>query len=278
VKTIVTHLTPDLDALTACWLIKKYLPGWNEAELKFVPAGSTLDNKLPETDKNIIHVDTGFGRFDHHQNNDNTCAAKLVYRYLIEQSHIFDKEREAQEHLVNFINEIDHFNQVNYPEALNDRFEFYLFQIVEGLRSVSKKNDSFIPTVFLLLEAELQLLKNKVKAEIEIKKGFIFQSSWGKSLALETKVNEAVNLALRSRFVLVIQKNPETGNVRIKTLPDSDKYDLTRLYEAILKKDKKGVWFFHSAKTMLLNGSANNPKFIPSPLSLKQIIAIVNSI
>ena len=40
-KLIVTHLRPDLDAATAAWLIYTHLPGWSNAEFRFIPAGST---------------------------------------------------------------------------------------------------------------------------------------------------------------------------------------------------------------------------------------------
>ena len=42
-KIIVTHAAPDLDAVTSVWLIKRFLQGWNEAEVRFVPAGQRLN-------------------------------------------------------------------------------------------------------------------------------------------------------------------------------------------------------------------------------------------
>ena len=41
-KIIVTHTSPDLDAITSIWLIRKFLPGWEDAVVKFVPAGERL--------------------------------------------------------------------------------------------------------------------------------------------------------------------------------------------------------------------------------------------
>ncbi len=54
-KTIVTHLSPDLDAIASCWLIKKYLTDWDSAEIRLVPAGTTLNNEPPDDNKEIIH-------------------------------------------------------------------------------------------------------------------------------------------------------------------------------------------------------------------------------
>ncbi|EKD65010.1 MAG: hypothetical protein ACD_50C00217G0002 [uncultured bacterium] len=41
-RIIVTHASPDLDAITSAWLIRKFLPGWDSTEVRFVPAGERL--------------------------------------------------------------------------------------------------------------------------------------------------------------------------------------------------------------------------------------------
>ena len=54
-------------------------PGWDKAEVKFVPAGKTLNSNPPDVDPEIIHVDTGLGKFDHHTTGDKSvCAAVKV--------------------------------------------------------------------------------------------------------------------------------------------------------------------------------------------------------
>src|SRR5260221_1621815 len=76
-KIIVTHMSPDWDAITSVWLLKKYLAGWQDAAVKFVPAGQRLNNiklKSENVEQNdpiervgedeIIHVDTGLGPLD----------------------------------------------------------------------------------------------------------------------------------------------------------------------------------------------------------------------
>src|SRR3989344_8089920 len=80
---IVTHSNPDLDAVSAIWLLKRFITGWADAELAFVPAGETY--KDDKTNRHIVHVDTGMGDFDHHQDNRDTCAAKLILSYMVGQ-------------------------------------------------------------------------------------------------------------------------------------------------------------------------------------------------
>ncbi|HLD24715.1 MAG TPA: hypothetical protein VJB96_02245 [Patescibacteria group bacterium] len=46
-KTIVTHIGPDLDVITSTWLVKTFFPGWEEAEVAFVPAGTNARPAYP---------------------------------------------------------------------------------------------------------------------------------------------------------------------------------------------------------------------------------------
>jgi len=276
-KTIVTHLSPDLDAIASVWLIKKYLPNWNDAEVKFVPSGTTLDNQSPDSDKDVIHVDTGLGKFDHHQTNDYTSATKLVYKYLMGRDYIDEKEIKPLEKIIEYVNSTDHFAEVFYSDPEADRYDFMIRQLVDGLKVINSDEAKLMEIIFLLLESALIVFKNKVNAEEEINRGFVFKSYLGRSLALESKNEEAVKLALKKGFTLVIRRHPEVGFTRIKTIPEK-KYSLRPIYEKILEVDKKGSWFFHISGHMLLNGSSGNPKLIPTTLSINKIIEIVKAI
>lgn len=276
-KLIVTHQSVDLDAITACWLIKRFLPDWVESDLALVPAGSTLHDLPPDSKPSVIHVDTGMGKFDHHQTDDYTSASKRVFEYLVKENYIASKLQKALEKLITIVNDSDHFGEVYYPEAASDRYDFLLSQIIEGLKAPLHDDKKITEIGFILLDAVFQILKNKVNAEEAIKKGFVFHSKWGKSLAIESKNEEAVKLALKLGFRFVVKKDPDRGNVRIKTLPGK-KLDLTPLYNQIKKYDKRGTWFFHVSKNMLLNSSSKNPNFIPTPLTLQKLIEIIKSL
>lgn len=277
-KVIVTHLSPDLDALTSLWLVKKFFPGFSKAKIVFVPAGSTYNNKEVDKDKEIIHVDTGFGQFDHHQTTEYTSATKKVFEYLKEKKILKKNQVEPLERLVNQVNDFDHFAQVFYPEATSDYFDFLLPEIIDGgLKSVVEKDEKVVDLIFPLLDALFNLFCKKVKGEKELKKGYTFQSFWGKSLVIETKNEEVLKIALKSGYKLVARKDPEKGNIRIKTLPKKE-LNLKPLYEKIISLDKKGTWFFHISGNLLLNGSAKNPHFTPSSLTTQNLIKIIKSI
>ncbi|KKQ23145.1 MAG: hypothetical protein US40_C0018G0016 [Candidatus Roizmanbacteria bacterium GW2011_GWC2_37_13] len=277
-KIIVSHLSPDIDSITAVWLIKRFLPGWEDAEIKFVPAGSTLDNKLPDDNPEIIHVDTGFGLFDHHQNNKYTSAAQLVFQYLKEKDYLKKKHISALERMISQITDFDHFSEVYFPDPAADHYEFMVHKIIEGgLKAVLKDDLKINETVFPFLDAMLNIFVKKINAEDELKKGFVFTSLWGKSIVIETKNEETTKLALKKGYKLVAKKDPEKGNIRIKTLPDK-KLNLKPLHEKIIEADQKATWFLHASGNMLLNSSSKNPNFIPSKLSLSRLIEIIKSV
>lgn len=277
-KIIVAHLSVDLDAISSAWLLKKFRPGWEDAQLRFVPAGSTLDNKPVDENPDIAHVDTGLGMFDHHQIADrNLCAAKRVFDYLVDQKHIKPHDKEPLSRIVDFAVQIDNFKEIFFPDPTSDIYDFSLHQIIEGLKGVVTTDLERCELGFTLLDGVLQLFRNKVKAEKEVKQGLIFQSKWGKSLGLETGNEEALRLAVLSGFKLVVRKDPERGNIRIKTMPDKA-LDLTPVYERLKEADSKATWFLHISKNMLLNGSSKNPNSIPSYLSLQKVIEIIKKI
>ncbi|OGK24645.1 hypothetical protein A3A46_01260 [Candidatus Roizmanbacteria bacterium RIFCSPLOWO2_01_FULL_37_13] len=276
-KTIVTHFSPDLDAISSCWLIKKFLPGWQNALIKFVPAGSTLNNLPPDDNPEIIHVDTGLGKFDHHQTNIKTCSAEKILDYLKKNGLIKMKLLEPLTRLVSFVIEDDHFLEVYYPEPEADRYEFLLNNTIDGVKIVLAEDQKLAEFVFVILDGTLEKFKKKIAAEEETKKGLIFQSYLGKSFAVESPNDEVLRFAQKIGYQLVIRKDPKFGNIRIKCPPEP-KLDLTPIYNKILKIDSIGSWFLHSSKHMLLNGSPKRPDQIPSPLSIRQIIEIVKSV
>jgi hypothetical protein len=277
-KTVVTHISPDMDAATSVWLIQKYLPGWKDAQLEFVPTGSTLNKMEPDADPDIIHVDTGLGKFDHHQFKEKLSASKVVYDYLKKQNCLPIYDIEPLERLTNFVNIIDNFGEVYFPNPTDDVYDFTIYQLVEGLKPTMPGNEDLIRFISSALEGILQVLINKMRAEKEIPHGMVIPISWGKALVIESKNEELVKLAQKMGYQLVARKDPARGFIRIKCIPE-EKYDLTALHDKILKKDKTGTWFLHASKHMLLNGSSKNPDFFKaSSLSLQDLIELIREI
>src|SRR5690242_3131874 len=128
---IITHASPDWDAIGSVWILKRFLPGWDNAKVEFVPAGQRsvrVAQKVKEADTQIIvesgdtkiiHVDTGLTPLDHHQIYDiNICSVSRSWDYVLKENTNLhattsDQKREdkiaAVERIVKYMVELDHF-------------------------------------------------------------------------------------------------------------------------------------------------------------------------
>jgi hypothetical protein len=271
-KTIVTHIGPDLDAITSIWMIKKFFHEWEESAVVFVPAGETLGGLPPDDNPDIWHVDTGFGTFDHHQTNDNICSATLIYECV--KKHW--KEDEALERLVTVVNDYDHFREVFFPDSTSDYWDLSAISAIDGWRLMYTDNPvKVVASGMDMLDGMYKTFQNKVWAEKEIKeKGIMFDTPWGKGLAVKTTNDEVVHLGQKMGYAVVIRKDPNKGYIRIKTLP-KDSIDLSKAFEILKSQDLNATWFLHVSHHMILNGSSKNPNMKPTSLTLDQIIDIL---
>ncbi len=281
---IVTHQGPDLDAISAVWLLKRFLTSdWGEARVEFVAAGQKLSpermEELSVAEDQVIHVDTGLGAFDHHQEEmggKRACAASLVFE-LIGQRQADKKQNAALKYLIEYVTQIDHFENCYWPEASDFRYQLSIHNLIEGAQLTDVYDDErLLQFGFDMLDAGYAKLRSEVKAdEIIQKKGQHFTHGEWKALAIPTSSKDVEKRAQVLGIDLVIRKDEDQGSVRIKATPRSG-IDLTEVYEAILEKDKVGTWFLHNSKRMLLNGSRKSSQ-VPTPLSLVQVVKIVKS-
>lgn len=274
-KTIVTHIGPDLDAITAIWLVKVFFPGWEEAALAFVPAGKTLKDLPPDDNPEIIHVDTGFGKFDHHQTDEDTCAAKLIYDEIKDNK----GENVPLARLVAVVNDIDHFREVDYPNPTADYWEFLAPSLIDGWRLIYGEDPLKIVHLGMeVLDSVYKIFQNKVWAEREIaEKGIEFMTRWGKALGVETTNDEVVHLGQKMGYNMVVRKDTKKGYLRVKALPRPE-IDLEPLYNQLKADEPEATWFLHASHHMVLNGSTKNPEMKPTSKSLSEILEIIKKI
>ncbi len=296
-RKIVTHKSSDLDAIGSVWLLKRFFPGWEDAEVEFVNAGDKLQGAYENVGQAIelcdrietIHVDTGMGALDHHQTSDNNiCAAKLTFDYVLTneqtQLHKHDNQKESVRRIVEIVIDDDHFQEVYYPDATNDVYETGIVAIIQGYKILHRLEDKELCVfVFELLDTIMHNLEAKIWAENEIKeKGIEFESKWGKAVAVETLNDEVLKQAQMMGYKLSIRKDSSYGYLRIKALPDkrggeSLNIDLTEAYEKLKSIDPEASWFLHASKRMLLNGSSKNPDMNVSKLTLDQVIDVLKN-
>ncbi len=284
-KLIVTHHAPDLDAIGAVWLLKRFdSQHYADAKVEFVPPGSQIeDYKLRELGINkedVIHVDTGLGEFDHHQPENGhkfICATSLVFDYIC-QIQPDKKDNKALKTIVDFVTEIDHFKEIYWPDADSLRYEFMIHQLIEGLSQFDPhNNDSLLNFGMTCLDAVYTQLTQVHKADELIETmGQTFTLPQGECLAIETDNNDVTKRGQKRGFMMVVRKDQQKGNIRIKVRPDAD-MDLKPVADEISKLKDPGEWFYHPSGKMLLNGSSKK-QHKPSQLSLKEVVQIIKQI
>lgn len=292
-KIIITHSSPDLDAITSVWVIKRFLPDWHDATVEFVPAGNrsqriknpNLEEVIEVSGKDeIVHVDTGLGPLDHHQTSDqNVCGASRAWDYVKSQIITLKSQEvkhEAVDRIVKIVVDYDHFREVFWDNPTADHYEFSLYGILEGLKiQKPDQDDYYVEAICNCLDAILHNFENRIWAEREIAdNGIIFETKRGKGIGFEGLNDTVVKLSQKMGYGVVIRKDPRKGYVRIKALPDKDSekgINLTLAYEKLKKMDPDATWFLHVSKKMLLNGSPKNPDMKPTSLTLHDIIAVI---
>ncbi len=274
-KIIVTHRHVDLDALCSVWLIKRFLPSWSEAKIDFVPVGQTLRGAPPDDDLDILHVDVGGGKLDHHRfYGEYSSAAHLVLEKIFNEREFSKFAKEALKRLVEVVTEVDNGRMITWENASSDRYEFCLHQFLPKL---SEKDEEIVHLGLNCLDAVFRSLREKIAAEEAVEKeGRVFGTRWGKAVAVETAVDEVLSVGQKKGYVLVAKKDPRSGHLRIYGRWDKE-LDLTRAYEELKKKDPLATWYLHPSKRLLLNGSRTSPGIVPTKLSLSEIIKILKN-
>lgn len=277
-KKIIAHVNPDLDAVTSAWLLKRFLPGWQEAEIDFCPAQSTFNNEPVDFNPDILHVDVGGGKLDHHQTNEYLSATKLCFNFVKESrkgQELSPLDLQALEKIVAFVTEVDNAVDLSWPEFQTEKYDFYLHNILSGLRGIGDDDTSVVAYGLKGLDTIFYNLKGRIRAEEDLKKGQEFQTSWGKAIGIETGNEFVIREGERKGYCLVIRRDPEKGGVRIYASPVS-KVNLQKTYDVIKDKDKEGEWFLHSSGKILLNESRTKG-MKPTKLSLEEIIEILKA-
>ncbi|MBP9781208.1 hypothetical protein KBC89_00985 [Candidatus Woesebacteria bacterium] len=282
-KLLVTHHAPDLDAVGAVWLFKRFSPElFADAKVTFVNPGETLTRTaaaiLGFDLQDVTHVDTGLGEFDHHQPDravQPICAASLVFDDL-SQSFPHLQNDAALRTLVEYINDVDHFGEIHWPDSSHWRYSLMIHELLHGLEFQNPYDDeALLQFGIQCLDAAYSSLKQNLKAyEVIAHNGVEFELSAGIGLGLETSNDDTIKIAQKQGYIVVVRKDPKLGNIRIKARPDSS-IDLRKMYDLLCDKDPNSTWYYHNSGKMLLNGSHKHRNQIATKLTLEEVVRML---
>ena len=288
-QLIVSHHAPDLDSIGATWILKRFdAKKYASAKLAFVNPGETISMdesmELGFELHNVVHVDTGLGRFDHHQpdkGSQRLSATMLVHQYVVAKNPDLGQD-EALDIITEFITEIDHFEEIYWPDSGSNRYAFMIHELIRGIEFLDPHDDESQMNFGLkCLDSAYATLIQHIKAkEIISEKGEEFyikkEGKQIKCLALLTRNDDTIKVAQKQGFELVIRKDTKLGHMRIKVRPDSE-IILKPLYDVIKTEDSEATWFYHPSGKMLLNGSRKKKDQKPSELDINRVIKLAKA-
>ena len=261
--TIVGHLAPDLDCLTAIWILARF-GGASEATLVFVPTGSTLDQMAVDSDPAIVHVDTGGGRFDHHHTADSSLsAAELMRREVAPRN-------EALHRLVDQVTRLDN------AEAGGGRVPIF-FNINDLIGGYNALYPNRPHHVALAMQPNLDAWYEHELRQIRLEKAFArrteFSTRWGLGIAMQSDDGASSKLAYGHGAVLFAYRD-RRGYMGIAAKNQSD-VDLEPVYVDLKRIDGAADWYLHPNHRLLLCGTPKSPPLQCSDLSLAELVEVI---
>ena len=260
--TIVGHLAPDLDCLTAIWILIRF-GGAADPDLQFVPAGATLHDQPADSDPRVIHVDTGGGRFDHHQRRArHLCAAELVRRAVVPND-------PALERMVRQVCQID-----NAVAPAGEQGFFNISSLIAGYNLLFPTRPHHVAFAMLPnLDAWHEHEARQLRLEAAFARRLEFDTPWGLGIAMESEDGGSSKLAYGRGAVLYAYRDGH-GWMGVAAQSRSD-VDLLPVYQDLRQVDQGADWYLHPNHRLLLCGTAKAPPRTPSRLSLVELVLVI---
>jgi len=283
-KLIVTHIHPDLDAIMSAWLLVRFDQSrYGDASFQFVPAPHTYRDLPPDNDPDIVHVDVGGGRFDHHKEGGFvTCASRLVWEDLLAEKLIAEDDMALKE-MVEVAYEIDTFADCYWPGTGDLRMAFMLHEIIPALHRLHSQagpqthdNEAVLRMIFVYLDGTYQRLKDWAKGKEAIYEGKEFECAWGKGVIVTTGADDVSKIAQKMGYEIVVIEDAKHRYLKVKTAPRVS-LPLKALYDKIALREDPKRWVYHNSGHMLFSGSDKGEAKEPSQLKLSDILEMIEN-
>ncbi len=268
-KTLVTHINPHLDDISAIWLYKKFHPEFAMAEIEFIPASRDEGVKNESEDK--IYLGTGGGKFDQHKGDLEDCATSLVWKDIVSEGLAPKDEIElkAYEELVEWNRQIDLGHGTDA--------DFGPYSVQAFIRSKDSTKEGSLKSLQMgeeILERILALLKDVKQSEKDWESKVEFESPFGKSFAISSETIDRAFVREKGGdlFLMYDPKNKST-----QFFTPSFEIDLEPIYKKAVEKEPDSGWFLHQSHHMVICGSSSAPD-AHTDLSFEQLINLAKSI
>ncbi len=237
----------------------------HDAELRFVPAGQTLDDLPADTDPTVVHVDTGGGCFDHHDSYDpELSAAELVRRAIM-------PDDEAMRRIVQHVTCLDNAGQRACP---SDSPFFHINDLINGYNTLFPTRPHHVAqAMFGNFDAWYESELRQLRLEAAFRERLEFPTRWGLGIAMQSHDGGSSRLAYEQGAILYVYRDGR-GYMGIAAQSRS-RVDLRPVYTDVRRIDPSADWYLHPSNRMLLCGTDKAPPRSPSELSLHELVDLI---
>ena len=283
IEKIILYSGADFDALFASWLFVRNVAFAKYAKFDFVKIGETWKNQPVDSDPNVVHIDTGGGKFDHHGGKNKSAT-----RIMVTELGLGDDP--ALKRLLSLIEA--------YENA--DKMEFYApSQLITGWYYLYRTNPkSVLERAFEVFDILYGQEKQRVEIESQSDK-VDWREFNGKKVAVLDEIAQLRDWCFDNGADIVVWKNTNNG-VPYYGIQVSRKLDFSlgkvvaalRSSEAVARRveleatdlevieelEKLPGWYLHHSGKLILCGSRKKPlkKHEVSLLTFDQIVKIIS--
>jgi hypothetical protein len=237
--------------------------GAGDAALEFVPSGETYQHRQVDTDPRVVHVDTGGGRYDHHQRKaQHLCAAELVRRAIAPKDAALDR-------MVRQVCQLD-----NATAPAGEQGFFNITALIAGYNLLYPTRPHHVANA---MQPNLDAWYEHESRQLRLEEAFLrrleFDTPWGLGIAMESEDGGSSKLAYGRGAVLYAYRDGH-GWMGIAAQARSN-VDLTHVYHNLQSIDQDADWYLHPNHRLLLCGTAKAPPRVPSRLTLPELVRVI---
>lgn len=237
--------------------------GAADADLQFVPAGRTYNDQPPDSDPQIIHVDTGGGRFDHHQRADTSLSASELVRRAVAPHDLA---------LARMVNHVTRLDNANYRGR--DIIFFNINDLIAGYNDLFPNRPHHVAQAMLTnFDAWYEHEQRQLRLECAFAYRLEFPTRWGLGIAMESDDGASSRLAYSEGAILYVYRDGR-GYMGIAARSGSQ-VDLRTVYSDLKRIDPVADWYLHPNRRMLLCGTSKAPPRRLSELSLEELVDVI---
>lgn len=267
-KTLVTHINPHLDDISAIWLFKKFFPEFRDGEINFINA--SRDEAIKNGSFERIYFGTGGGKYDEHKGDLEDCAASLVWKDIKQRGLVPKDETELKA-----LDELVEWNRL-IDLGKGTPYDFGPFSVQSFIRTKDSTQEGSLKSLKLgeeILDRILNSLKDKYQSEKDWEERVEFESKFGKSAAVSSETIDR-SFVRDKGFPLVLMYDPLHKSAQYFT--PSFEIDLEPIYKKAIELEPGLGWFLHQSHHMVICGSSSAPEH-KTNLSFEQLINLAKS-